>query len=544
MKEQGKSLKKALKEKNEKDKEMKVTTFVVAASKCNNLDDIVKLAVDCKFPRRTDEQVRKQYLSGDSAKSDKYSKSSRTHASRGCEMSKFRRGIVYNEKVNFPVFRFKLEDDEINAIKISLTSRVFGESKKNFNNFLSSFSNKLRTLRDALYFNFQSEIFGAISEFQFQCIFCNVLKGMIAKLPPGGNFAGDNVITANDIKLYATLPTKQKGKSGRVTSSQQTFSGSTDVAISSDKCSPFQAQRLKHIFELKRPFNLLMGKNCGYAQKDQLLIELAGVASCQPRRKIISGALTDGFSLHIAFMLRGTQSFPSKYYVSNRVIDAETYVLYLIMMLVYDDSLILQVLNRCTSSQQEEVEEEKDKESGDDDDHNDDDDDDDDDEDEEGEEEGGEEDDDDEGDDNKKEVHIKRRRQATNRIKTEEVDVQHSCAHSDKVNTLSFERSPHERERRKLSQSVTLNSNVAERTHKPKKANVFGMLQSQKKLWKRDKIASIPFVDPSIEFERQLQLREMRIWRAKFLGIPYLNEQTLREHERQFDLSNVEYKQK
>ena len=200
-------------------------------------------------------------------------------------------------------------------------------------------TNDLRLCRNAfVYFHRKKR---KVNENKLQNIFVCFLQHIIDNLPESFKLRKDiKAIDANSFRLVAHLP---DGVS---------VPGNTDVAT----CAVDNDKVLKQIFEVKAPYTVLGPNHSGYAAKDQIMVEVAGLASYRPSDAdmlvnetslpsaassvVVGGALTDMFSIHVVFRVAnqiGTQP-PAKYYISERVILPDDYLHYVLFLLILPTS--------------------------------------------------------------------------------------------------------------------------------------------------------------------------------------------------------------
>ena len=126
-------------------------------------------------------------------------------------------------------------------------------------------------------------------------------------------------------------------------------SGFTDVATKTNG-----HQTLDLCFELKYPYGRLYGDRKGFAVKDQLLVELAGLANQHAANRlreeskqssvdhsVMGGGLTDMFSLHVAFRVSEESSdtfHPARYYISGQVLQPMDYINYILFLFAMPSS--------------------------------------------------------------------------------------------------------------------------------------------------------------------------------------------------------------
>ena len=324
--------------------------FVVRAPNCVNLDEIIELTKVCNFEKKTDADVKRDYFRDSSGKSKEFPRSSSYSGTRidgERKMTEFRRKNLPDADVSFPVFRFQLTEDDLVALKTKSTQICFGDDITKFESFLRTTSDKLRLLRDAFYHIDSTEFRRFFYEHDFQPIFACFLRDMIDNLQEGDwKSRNAQVCPVNDVMLIKTLSDNVK------------YRGHTDIATFPTN-SQHDVRNFENIFEVKVPFSSLRCNKGGYAEKDQLLIQLAGVAAMKTsQRQIQGGALTDSFSLHIAFRVPSDRRSPAKYYISNRVIDPEEFVLYL-LLLFCDEDYVISLLKSSSQSYIEPTDEEK-----------------------------------------------------------------------------------------------------------------------------------------------------------------------------------------
>ena len=280
--------------------------------------------------------------------------SNRTHL----DMAHFRRSWLADSST-MPV---RLYIMDINVVEEYVKTTFFDGNAEQFNLYMLQARQKLQLYRSIMLADYEAHKKPAQEVLYTHPLVNGLLQGFIEDIP-----APLHVFPVPDGKL--TVELELENPNCRI------ISGFTDLLVSAD--SDFmQTDGIRSFFELKPPFGHLASRLSVAHQKDQLLIQLAGMKNhldgrmkkrkkkVQHVQQIVKGGLTDGFALYTAFLV------DNQYYLSNRLTDERAVILG--SLLLFDDSTtqlnadrLRRMLNDSTrplsTDDEEEDEEDEDK---------------------------------------------------------------------------------------------------------------------------------------------------------------------------------------